>query len=164
MLIQMREATAVSNEAFEEKLLGILPLLRMLASRHLCNPQDRADAVQECCYKALLHRDRLHCAESFCSWVTRILVNECYTILRHKQKYMLTADEALFCEQVDPCQDYAELREAISMLPEPARAALELNLKGYRYTEIAELLSVSESTIKSRVHRAKKAIMAEWAG
>ena len=151
-------------EPFEEKLLGVLPLLRMLASRHLRNPQDQADAVQECCYKALLHRDRLNCAQSFCSWVTRILVNECYTILRHKQKYILSANEALFCKQIDHCQDYSELREAISMLPDPARAALELNLMGYRYTEIAELLNVPKSTIKSRVHRAKKTLLAEWVG
>lgn len=68
------------------------------------------------------------------SWVTRTLVNEFYKILRHKQKYILSADEALFCKQIDSCHDYAEL------------------------------LSVPESTIKSRVHRAKKTLLAEWVG
>ena len=154
----------MSDEAFEEKLLSVMPYLRRLAARHLYNPQDCADAVQECCYKALLYRDRLKCAEGFGSWIARILVNECYTLLRHQQKYALTADMTMFCGQTHTYQEGDELREAISLLPQAMRGAVELSLRGYRYGEIAQLLCVPESTVKSRMHRAKKTLHAKWTG
>lgn len=152
----------MTDEAFEKKLISIIPYLRRLAARHLYNPQDCADAVQECCYKALLYRDRLNCAECFGRWITRILVNECYTLLRQKAKYALTADVAMLCGQSDAYREGDALREAIALLPQAMRGAVELSLMGYRYGEIARLLCVPESTIKSRMHRAKKTLQTEW--
>lgn len=61
-----------------------------------------------------------------------------------------------FAERV---QDIGMIREALNELPEHQRAVLVLSFyEGLPYEEIAEILDCSVGTVKSRVHRAKKAI------
>ena len=53
-------------------------------------------------------------------------------------------------------EDYSDLYEAVSRLPEDARLSVTLYyVEGYSVKEIAKLLDVTESTVKNRLARAR---------
>ena len=52
------------------------------------------------------------------------------------------------------------LERAIAGLPDRARAVLVLHdIEGYRHEEIAALLDVTQGTVKSQLHRARRLVM-----
>ncbi len=55
----------------------------------LRNDEDCRDALQETALKAWQKRDTLRDEALFGTWLTRILINECHTLLRKKRKYVL---------------------------------------------------------------------------
>ena len=59
-------------------------------------------------------------------------------------------------EQVEAADERTRLREAIALLSDDQREALVMTqLEKIPYEEAAQLLGVSEGTVKSRVNRAK---------
>ena len=55
-----------------------------------------------------------------------------------------------------------ELRERISLLPEPDRTIVSMQLEGYSYEEIAESLEMTEKNVSVRLVRIKDKIRKEW--
>ena len=59
-------------------------------------------------------------------------------------------------EDVIPLLTSIDLERCIARLPEGARVAFVFHdVEGYTHREIAELLGVTEGTIKSQLHRAR---------
>lgn len=117
-------------------------------------PADREDALQNCLEKGLRKCESLRDAEKFRPWITRILVNECYDILRGKKRLVLT--EALASPEADGI-DFA-LRDAVTSLPEKLRIPLLLQLEGYSVKETASILRIPEGTVKHRLNRARNTL------
>ena len=97
------------------------------------------------------------------AWIKRIVVNNCINQLR-KRKLVFAEMEGelgnLPEEQPvdEEVQEYRveEVKKCIHELPDGFRVVLSLFLlEGYDHKEIAEILSISESTSKSQYHRAK---------
>ena len=86
------------------------------------------------------------------TWLLRILINECYEIMRKEKKMMLIWR---LVEQEEPWmerQDYSDLYEALMGLTEEARLAVTLYyMEGYNIREIARMTKVTESAVKSRL-------------
>lgn len=65
-------------------------------------------------------------------------------------------------EKTGQREDYSELYEAISRLPYEIRLCVILYyLEGYSVKEVAELMEVTESTVKNRLMRARKRLKRE---
>jgi RNA polymerase sigma-70 factor (ECF subfamily) len=134
-------------------------------------PQAAEDVTQEtfiAAYKALgSFRDG-----NFKAWLLRIGTNRCYDALRrHKRRPQSSLDE--LTEQNDaPAflsspddgpeeqQEQSEVNDAIAVclkeLPDDQRiVAVLCDVEGYSYDEIAEIVSVSLGTVKSRLNRAR---------
>lgn len=59
-------------------------------------------------------------------------------------------------EAASESEDYSELYEALSHLPDEIRLCVTLYyMEGYHVREIAELLDTTESTVKNRLARAR---------
>ena len=111
---------------------------------------DREDAVQECILKAWEKRDSLKSDAAFRSWVTRILINECYDICRRSGK-IIVMDE--LPEAVAPEMDNPDLRDAINKLEDIYRLPILLfYVEGFSIREISRMLQIPEGTVKSRLH------------
>ena len=111
---------------------------------------DREDAVQECILKAWEKRDSLKSDAAFRSWVTRILINECYDICRRSGK-IIVMDE--LPEAVAPEMENPELRDAINKLEDIYRLPILLfYVEGFSIREISRILQIPEGTVKSRLH------------
>lgn len=86
--------------------------------------------------------DTLKKAQYFKTWLTRILINHCYDILRQKTVYV-DLDQ---CEEVSKYDEYnVEFKEALRSLDERYRLPMELYYEqGYKVKEIQDLKSLFE--------------------
>lgn len=90
------------------------------------------------------------------SYVRRIVLFEWV----RPQKHEASAEAAFLAEQ-----SVREIREIVMRLPYKLREVLVLTLEhGLTMAEIAKLVNVSEGTIKSRLHRARKIVDQQWRG
>ncbi|GMV94028.1 MAG: hypothetical protein AMXMBFR82_38060 [Candidatus Hydrogenedentota bacterium] len=133
-----------------------------LGDRDLCE-----DAAQETFVKAYHYLMALRNPAKFPGWLARIAQNVSTSILR-RRKRELDKRERWRLEQpettsaIDTADDAPiteTLRETLAELPAQHRECLALYyLEGKSVRDAAELLSISESTMKTRLHRARQAL------
>lgn len=132
-----------------------------IAKSLLYSDADCADAIQEAIVKAFSNIHTLKSDAYAKTWLTRILINECYGIMR-KEKKVVSLEDYSQEEKMDTQSDYSDLYEAISRLPKEARITITLYyMEGYSVKEIAKLLNLSESAIKNRLLRARARLKEE---
>ena len=72
------------------------------------------------------------------TWLTRILINECYSILNRKKR-VISIHEVEDSLSTENKADYSELYEALMTLPTDIRVAIILYyMEGYKIKEIAK--------------------------
>lgn len=130
--------------------------LYRVAMSYTGNEADAADTVQEALLRAWAKRDTLRDESLFSTWMTRILINECKTLLRKRRR--ITPMETLPQQgNQSPLDSQDDLRAALLSLEPHYRVPLVLNaLEGYTLREIAGMLRLPEGTVKSRVSRARR--------
>ena len=131
-------------------------MLYRVARTILRNDEDCKDALQEAMLKSWESRHKLRDITMFGTWITRILINECHTLMRKKRKYLLKAEmeSSSPCRAADPA-----LQLALESLPERWRLPLVLHyLEGYTYEQIAKLLHLTQSTVRSRLSHGRDAL------
>ena len=132
--------------------------LYRVARGYLHSPDECADAVQEALCKAWGKRGAIS-PERFRPWLTRIVINECHNIGRHKKRVQPMAELEPPETSAAPLPDLAE---ELSALPEKLRTPLLLHyVEGFSLEEIAAALRVPIGTVKSRLHLARKALRLE---
>lgn len=114
------------------------------------------DLVQEAFYKAWKNYAGFKKNSSFRTWVYRIAMNVTYDYLRRKPQPDQYQEEELFDNELS-----YEMRDLItkglSELKPRQREVFILYYKlGHKQKEIAELLDISEGTVKSRLFHAKE--------
>lgn len=127
----------------------------------LRNSEDCRDAMQEAAMRAWEKRHTLRDERYFDTWLTRILLNECYRIQR-KQKRSMPLEE--MAEPAILPKDMT-LSLALQNLTEKLRLPLVLHaLEGMSYEEIARALHISKSTVTGRIQRARQQLRKELEG
>jgi RNA polymerase sigma factor (sigma-70 family) len=122
---------------------------------------DCADAVQEALTKAWLRLHTLREHKYFRTWLIRILLNECYSILRRGKRAGLEAANAESLFAAAPSDDAIDLREALAALPENQRTAIVLfHVEGLSVEEVAHTMKIPTGTVKSRLARARTKLAA----
>jgi RNA polymerase sigma factor (sigma-70 family) len=131
-----------------------------IAIRFLNNKMDAEDILQESFVTAFEKLGELTNDNSFGSWLKRIIINNCISHIRRNKIEFDDIDihvsaEETGSEEEDLSIDPHVVHEAIKELPGGGRTILVLHaLEGYKHREIAEMLSISESTSKSQYKRA----------
>ena len=131
-------------------------MLYRIARTILRNDEDCKDALQEAMLKSWESRHKLCDNTMFGTWITRILINECHTLMRKKRKYLLKeeVEASLPSRAPDPA-----LQWALESLPERWRLPLVLHyLEGYSYEQVAKLLHLTQSTVRSRLSHGRDAL------
>ena len=98
---------------------------------------------------------------SFEGWVRRIMIREAISFLRKQQKIEFSEDH--FTEAVefeDPVTselNVAHIQDMIDSLPEGYKMVFVMYaVDGYKHSEIAKMLKISEGTSKSQLFKARK--------
>ncbi|MFW6079582.1 MAG: RNA polymerase sigma factor [Gemmatimonadota bacterium] len=137
-----------------------------------------ADLVQATFVKAYTRLDRCRNPDRFGAWIFQIVANACRDhFRRQRRRRKVSIDDhdgggpapaPALTSASDPALDLerAELRDrierAIGRLPDEQREAFLLKHVELRsYPEMSEILDVSVSALKMRVHRAREALKAE---
>ncbi|WP_338025788.1 RNA polymerase sigma factor [Clostridium rhizosphaerae] len=131
------------------------------------------DVVQEAFLQVYLKLNKLSNPAAFEKWLYKIVVNLCYDILRKKGKDKAASmDEAInlygdfLIDNDDKPEDevvkkelYKIVNEKIDLLPLKHRTVLILYyFNGFDIQHIAEIISTSQGTVKSRLFYARKVL------
>ena len=144
----------MTTEVFAQKIVEMQPTLYRISYSLLQQPHDRDDAVQECIRKAWERQSRLREDYAMKAWVSRILINECYNILRRSQREKPAQE---LPEPKRPTDAHPVLHDAVLCLSDKLRLPVVLHyMEGYELTEIAGILHVPVGTVKTRLMRARK--------
>lgn len=153
----VKKAQSGDKDAFlvlmEENKLA----LSRAAMAILHNEEDVADAVAETVYKAFYKLKDLRQPKYFKTWMTRILIRNCYDLL-HSRNGLVSEDLAPETGYEEERETSLDVRASMAELGENDRLVLTLYyLNDIAVKDIAKLLSISESAVKARlVHGRKK--------
>ena len=147
------------RDEYVEQVMQLTRSLYYVSSSILPVMQDREDAIQNSIVKGLQKCETLRDRDKFRGWITRILINECYTILRQKKRVVL-AEEV---PQPPPGEVDLALHDAVMSLPDRIRVPFTLQLEGYTAREIAQSVGIPEGTAKTLIREAKLALRAALA-
>lgn len=131
------------------------------AKAYLKREEDVADAMQDTILSAWEHIGELRKPACFKTWITRILINHCKDILRERKRCTPT-DGADWEADLQTEQSDGDFLEMISCLPERYRSIFLLHYgQGFKTREIAEILDLSENTVKSRLKRGRMSLKSQ---
>lgn len=121
--------------------------------------QDADDAVQDGCLKAYFHAGRFRGDSAVGTWLYRIVMNAAHDIVRRRPLVAEITNEP----PTDPGVGHADIRIDIEtqwqrISPDHRAALLLVDMMGYPIAEAAEILKVSEGTMKSRAARGRAAL------
>jgi len=145
-----------------------------LCRRMLADPDEASDATQEVFVRVMRSVLGFRGESAFGTWLHRVTVNVCLTSLRRRSRaratgmvaggtpFAMPGDESGLATLTDSPEDRAVTADlaarseaALAALPEDARAVVVLrDIEGLSTKEVAELLGVTETVVKVRLHRA----------
>jgi RNA polymerase sigma-70 factor (ECF subfamily) len=167
----------VSQDAFETEALSYIDALYRTALRMTRSEADAEDLVQETYIRALRFREQFTPGTNLKAWLFRILTNTFINTYRKRARapettelddvdefslYRRMSEERAASSSPDPEREFldgivsSEVKEALADLPEKFRATVLLDVEGFSYKEIAEMLGVPIGTVMSRLHRGRK--------
>jgi RNA polymerase sigma-70 factor (ECF subfamily) len=153
------------GDPFKSELLGLIPFLRAFARSLTGNPEAADDLAQETLVKAWQSRDTFIPGTNLKAWLFTILRNQFYSDRRRAWRQAPWDQEA--AENIPGTRDdqgwAAELSDtarALRCLSDEQREALILvGAGGFSYEDAAAICNCAVGTVKSRVARARKALM-----
>lgn len=125
------------------------------------------DAAQEAFVQAYLDLPKLREPQAFASWFRRIVFKYCDRQYRGKQVWTVPLEKVQHLSSHDqgPLQHAAshelsdKIMDIIQALPEAQRVVTTLfYINGYTQAEVGEFLDVPVTTVKSRLHQARKSL------
>jgi RNA polymerase sigma-70 factor (ECF subfamily) len=153
-------ACSGDRDAFARLIREMQNELYGMARTLLSKDEDCADAIQEAILKAYRGVPKLREPAYFRTWLLRILIHECQQIYRKQKRTTLT--DNLPERAAQSAESDLDLRQAVERLEEPLRLLVKLHyFADLPLAQIAEMMDVSEGTLKSRLYRARR-YLAKW--
>jgi len=122
------------------------------------------DLVQETLVRALARHQQLREMEKLLPWLFQIL-NNCWREHLRRSRPTLDVDELVLANEDNPERSVRDeqlvvrVRRAIAELPMGQRQVVTLvDLAGFSYAEVAEVLEIPIGTVMSRLSRARLAL------
>lgn len=138
-----------------------------VAYKMMGKPEDAEDVAQDAFLSAYRAFDRFRGDSRVTTWLYRITVNAALMKLRKEKRARTLTQNSLEDVDVVNADDTPErfavtselgdkLQEGIAMLPEDLRMAVVLrDVEGLSNSEAAEILGITVSSVKSRLHRGR---------
>ena len=145
----------MDKEAFANIVLSSTDSLYRVSKSILKNDADCEDAVQEAIATGFSKLNTLQQEAYAKTWLTRILIHECYSLLKRREKNAVIVTEP--GDAGYAYSDYADLYDALSTLKKEYRLTIVLHyLEGYSVEEISEIMRIPSGTVKSRLSRGRR--------
>ena len=168
---------------FEEQAMQYIDKLYAHAMRKTSNRVDANDLVQETYLKAFAAFDQYEQGTNLKAWLHRILENTYINQYRKQQKQPFyaplddledwqlgdaesrtaMASRSAEAEAIDHLPSNA-VKDALQALPEDFRIAVYLvDVEGYSYQEVADIMETPTGTVMSRLHRGRRLLREQLA-
>ena len=128
------------------------------------DPHLADDLVQQALCKALSNQRQLKDPSAAEAWLFRILSN-CLKDYYRARREVLTDEELVIVDNRTPERETEEqllvgkVRHAVARLPLPQRQVITLvDLEGFTYASVAEILEIPVGTVMSRLCRGRRAL------
>jgi RNA polymerase sigma-70 factor (ECF subfamily) len=137
--------------------------------RFMNSEEEARDACQDAFINAYRNLSKFKKQSKFSSWLFKIAINRCNTLLRKRKRWSTffdlmgekedyadaLADERSVEHTAEREQIYGRIRRAITSLPPEQKTVLLLKeYEGLKFHEISEMLDCPVSTVKSRMYYA----------
>ena len=153
----------MQDEAFTSLYRKYANFVYSIALSYMKNPADAEDVTADV-FVRLLETDISFPDETHArAWLATVVRNRCKNLLRHWLRRKREAEEVM--EQIpvsDRAADVQQVMQALLALPEKYRLPLLLfAVEGYSVRETADILHMNESTVRTRIARAREMIRKE---
>lgn len=144
----------MTNDEFADRIVAMQRTLYRVTCAMLREHADREDAVQSAIEKAWRKRGLLRDESRLQPWMVRILINECYAILRRQKR---EAPVENIPDSPAPPDADPNLYRFFSHLPDTLRLTMVLHyVEGYDVKDIARMQRIPMGTVKSRLMRGRE--------
>lgn len=163
----------MENEAeLRDRFSGLLELHRKIVFKvtntYCRQPQDRDDLAQEITYQLWRAFPVYDASRTFSTWMYRIALNVAISYVRSSRRRQIVSMDsqldALVDDQTGDLETNERIRELyrfIDQLDPLNRALLLLYLDERRYSEIAEILGITETNVATKISRLKQRLTDE---
>lgn len=132
-----------------------------LAFSYVKNKEDALDIIQDTIVKALKYQDSLQNPAYLGTWFYRILLNTCKSYIK-KERPNLYMENEMLDSYIQPAYDSHESFELMDVLEQLSYNEKSIILLRYfndlELKEIAEIMDLNLSTVKSLLYRSLKKI------
>ena len=157
----------MANIEFNKMILGNADYLKPFAITLTRDTEAAKDLIQETMYRALANKDKYNVGTNIKAWLYTIMRNIFINDYRRKAKqgtifdstpndFLLDSNQFSIVNKAESELRLKDIRMAIHKLPDIFKEPFVLYFEGYKYHEIAHILSEPLGTIKSRIHFARK--------
>lgn len=151
---------------FKEHIWPLRDKMFRLAHRITLSQEEAEDVVQDTMERLWRERDNFSLINSIEAWTLRLVRNLSLDRLKRSGRNTVALDAERDAAPVPGTDQQVEMeekmrivREAMDRLPEMQRSIMQLrDIEGKTYTEIAEILQISESQVKVYLHRGREKI------
>jgi RNA polymerase sigma-70 factor (ECF subfamily) len=159
-----------SSLDFNQMLLTNAESLRPFAVTLTHDTETAKDLFQETLYRALANKEKYNVGTNIKAWLYTIMRNIFINNYRRKSKQQIVLDNSPNDFLLNSITTFnaavaninvKEIQKAIFELPVIFKRPFLLFYEGFRYHEIADMLSEPLGTIKSRIHFARKLLKAQ---
>lgn len=158
----VRKAMQHDADAFVELIHDQAQNMYKTARAILSSDDDIADAIQDTiltCWEKLY---QLNEPKFFRTWMTRILINKCHSIQRSYQRFVFV-DSMPEIPEPDLGFSNFEWTQILEQLKPKDRIIVTLYYaEGFKTPEIAQMLEMPESTVRSSLARSRSILATEY--
>ena len=152
---------------FDQMLLNNTEFLKPFAITLTRDQEQAKDLMQETLYRALANKEKYNVGTNVKAWLYTIMRNIFINNYRRRSKqqtifdstpddFLLNLSQGAVANDAVATLNMKEVQEAIDELPEIFKTPFLLYFDGFKYNEIADMLTEPLGTIKSRIHFARK--------
>lgn len=161
----IQQVLAGDKEAYSHIINKYKNQLYATVLRMTRNPQDAQDFVQDAFIKVYRNLDKYKADGPFASWLYRVAINHCMDAFRKKQysTVQVEIDEEKVVNPNHPeiiflkNEKSRQLERLVATLPNDERLIILLRyVNEVTYEEISEIMDIPISTVRNKLHRAKK--------
>jgi RNA polymerase sigma-70 factor (ECF subfamily) len=161
----VKKAIKGNTKALETLLLLEQEKLYYKALSYVSTKEDALDAIQETSYNALLSIHQLKHPAYFSTWLFRILIRQCYKLLREQKKVIPYENEILLkkLESKDEKElETSYVKDALSKLnPSYQTSIILFYYHDLSIKDISEVMEKPVGTVKTHLRRARKKLKFE---
>ncbi|MGK0446310.1 MAG: RNA polymerase sigma-70 factor (ECF subfamily) [Polaribacter sp.] len=162
----IKKASNCNREAQEQLFAQHSPKMLGVCRQYVKDLHHAEDLMLQGFLKVFTNLQKFKNEGSFEGWIRRIMVNTCLSYLRKKNLVDLSDEEYVFNDAATESLENTSLEDIqklIDKLPNGYKMVFNLfAIEGYKHSEIAAQLDISESTSKSQLFKARKLLQENY--